>query len=197
MSCFGLTYFSLNYAFNSTEHNWQPKIKVSHSIHLHLFFQLIFFIEIGESALALFQFSCESIVKNFSNKFGIRVPVSILNEEFHHPFIAPYIFFFRFCFNQSSLQLVKKKMPETSQDVFESLHPMKQSVSIDELRLRSNSIGKTKLRSTLSVDDPVAIESNFLWPTGKRLSRVSVSDFDSCITAPDSVYGYKRESSHR
>lgn len=118
LSCFGLTYFSLNYAFNSTEHNWQPKIKVSHSIHLHLFFQLIFFIEIGESALALFQFSCESIVKNFSNKFGIRVPVSILNEEFHHPFIAPYIFFFRFCFNQSSLQLVKKKKCQKHRKTF-------------------------------------------------------------------------------
>lgn len=88
-------------------------------------------------------------------------------------------------------------MPETSQDVFEALHPIKQSVSIDELRLRSNSLGKGKLRSTLSDVDRVAIESNFLWPTGKRQSRVSVSDFDSCITAPDSIYGYKRESSHR
>lgn len=91
-------------------------------------------------------------------------------------------------------------MPETSQDAYESLHPRKQPVSVQELRLRSNSIGANKLHPTIHIDDSVAIESNFLWPLDnrkKRESRVSVSDMDSCITAPDVIYGYKRESSHR
>lgn len=92
-------------------------------------------------------------------------------------------------------------MPETSQDQYEALHPRKQPVSVEELRKRSNSLGKNKLAPTITVEDPVAIESNFLWPTAdtrrKRESRVSISDYDSCITAPDLIKGYKRESSHR
>lgn len=90
-------------------------------------------------------------------------------------------------------------MPETSQDAYESLYPKKQSVSVEELRLRSNSIGKHKSHPVIRVDDPV-VESNFFWPTDTRRpreSRVSVSELDSCITAPEVIYGYKRESSHR
>lgn len=92
-------------------------------------------------------------------------------------------------------------MPETSQDHYEALHPGKQPVSVEELRKRSNSLVQNKLTPTITVADPVAIESNFLWPTAeprrKRESRVSISDYDSCITAPDLIKGYKRESSHR
>lgn len=92
-------------------------------------------------------------------------------------------------------------MPETSQDAYETLHPRKQPVSVEQLRMHLNSIGNNQqLRSTNTVDDSVAIESNFLWPTAKqkpRESRVSVSDLDSCITAPELLHGYKRESSHR
>lgn len=91
-------------------------------------------------------------------------------------------------------------MPETSQDAYESNHPRKQSVSVQELRMRSNSIGANKMPPTINIGDSVAIESNFLWPSEnrkKRESRVSISDYDSCITAPEVIHGYKRESSHR
>lgn len=82
-------------------------------------------------------------------------------------------------------------MPETTQDAIESND---QLMNIEEWRKRSNSMGRQI--------NPVTYESNFLWPfdssaRGKRESRVSVSEFDSCITAPDSIHGYKRESSHR
>lgn len=82
-------------------------------------------------------------------------------------------------------------MPETSQDAFEALFPGQQSVSVDELRKRSNPL--------------VGAESNF-WPQnslgigqrGARESRVSVGEADSCYTAPEPhITGYKRESSHR
>lgn len=95
---------------------------------------------------------------------------------------------------------IHSKMPETSQDAYELLHPKKHPISVAELRTRSNSIGNRKLSSSNAIDDPVAIESNFLWPPGKRKpreSRVSISDFDSVITAPEMIYGYKREISHR
>lgn len=91
-------------------------------------------------------------------------------------------------------------MPETSQDAYESLHPGKQPVSAAELRIRSNSIGKNKQHPATSVDGADTIDPNLLWPTDRRRpreSRVSVSELDSCITAPEMNYGYKRESSHR
>lgn len=95
-------------------------------------------------------------------------------------------------------------MPQTSQDAFETLNPGKQPISAAELRKRLNSDSKKK-SPFLQADNLIAAESNF-WPSptmdkvnGKndpRLSRISIGDFDSCITAPE-PYGYKRESSHR
>lgn len=101
-------------------------------------------------------------------------------------------------------------MPETSQDAFEKLFPVKQPVSSEELRNRSNSMNKGKPQ--IRVDNTlVAAESNF-WPRTSsiatdfiggqrepRESRVSVSDFDSCITGSNEsqYHGYKRESRHR
>lgn len=66
-----------------------------------------------------------------------------------------------------------KIMPETSQDAFETLFPVKQPITAEELRVRSNSM--TKKREPLNqkqpleirVDNPlVAAESNFFnfWP---------------------------------
>lgn len=92
-------------------------------------------------------------------------------------------------------------MPETSQDAFEALYPTKQALSVEQLRIRSNSI-KKQHPPALQIDGLIAAESNF-WPTGspsngkpRREQKVSVTDFDSCITAPE-IHGYKRESSHR
>lgn len=90
-------------------------------------------------------------------------------------------------------------MPETGQDAFESLFPAKQSVSVDELRKRSNSLNKNNNKPAMV--DMVAAESNF-WPQpsikrGPRESRTSVGEVDSCYTAPEPYMGYKRESSHR
>lgn len=96
-------------------------------------------------------------------------------------------------------------MPETSQDAFEVLNPTNQAVSVEELRARSNSINRQPIPA-IKVDNLIAAESNF-WPSSsadinnernsKRESRISVSEVDSCYTAPESNYGYKRESSHR
>lgn len=100
-------------------------------------------------------------------------------------------------------------MPETSQDAFEKMFPAKQPISPEELRNRSNSMNKGQ--PMIRIDNTlVAAESNF-WPPaamnapnynigrGPREARVSVGDFDSCITgSTDSQYhGYKRESRHR
>lgn len=101
------------------------------------------------------------------------------------------------------------KMPETSQDAFETLFPAKQPMSREELRNRSNSMNKG--HPTIRVDNRlVAAESNFWPPTamnapnynigrGPREARVSVGEFDSLITgSTDAQYhGYKRKSSHR
>lgn len=115
------------------------------------------------------------------------------------------------------------KMPETSQDAFETLFPPKQPISAQELRERSNSLTKkqrqaNKMPLEIRVDNPlVAAESNF-WPPmpadtsslsvaaavaagatsnrGGREARISVGELDSCYTAPEPM-GYKRESSHR
>lgn len=94
-------------------------------------------------------------------------------------------------------------MPERSQDAFETLNPTNQSISVEELRARTNSINKKPLPSINHF--LVAAESNF-WPSPstsasnrnrKESRKVSCSDFDSCITAPETNYGYKREISHR
>lgn len=93
-------------------------------------------------------------------------------------------------------------MPETSQDAFEMLHPKQQPISVEELRQRSNSVNKQNPLN-IKIDGLIAAESNF-WPMlsntngngRRREAKVSVSDFDSCITAPE-IHGYKRESSHR
>lgn len=96
-------------------------------------------------------------------------------------------------------------MPETSQDAFEALNPTKQRFSVEEIRARSNSINRQTVPA-LKVDNLIAAESNF-WPSSSmdsinkrrtnRESRISVSEFDSCYTTPETNYGYKRESSHR
>lgn len=100
-------------------------------------------------------------------------------------------------------------MPETSQDAFETKFPgnVKQPVTPEELRNRSNSLNK---KSTLLDNTLIAAESNF-WPLstntlglprgsrGQREPKISVGDvdgIDSCYTVPE-PYGYKRESSHR
>lgn len=97
-------------------------------------------------------------------------------------------------------------MPETSQDAFEAMHPKQQAISIEEIRARSNSINRQRIPA-IQVDNLIAAESNF-WPSHaidtngnrpqtKRESRISTSEVDSCYTVPDTLYGYKRESSHR
>lgn len=97
-------------------------------------------------------------------------------------------------------------MPQTSQDAFETLFPGKQPVSVNDLRIRSNSLTKNNKQLRISLDNTlVAAESNF-WPPpadgsrpGQRIPReprVSVGDFDSCYSAPE-VHGYKRAISHR
>lgn len=117
-----------------------------------------------------------------------------------------------------------EKMPETSQDAFETRFPAKQPVTAQELRERSNSLSKKRQLNKnpleIRVDNPlVAAESNF-WPpnptdaasltlaaaaaavggraakSGGREARISVGELDSCITIPEPV-GYKREISHR
>lgn len=102
------------------------------------------------------------------------------------------------------------KMPETSQDAFETLFPPKQPITAQELR--KNSLAKKQANNgaaapEIRVDNPlVAAESNF-WPQilsdsglsvqrGGRESRISVGELDSCYTIPEPI-GYKRESSHR
>lgn len=118
-------------------------------------------------------------------------------------------------------------MPETSQDAFETMFPAKQPVTAQELRERSNSLSKKRQLNKnpleIRVDNPlVAAESNF-WPpnptdaasltvaaaaaaaavggraakSGGREARISVGELDSCITIPEPIPGYKRESSHR
>lgn len=88
-------------------------------------------------------------------------------------------------------------MPETSQDAFETLYPCKSPFSIEELRLLSNSLDQ---KSTGFESDKLSADSLIIpaMETRKpRVSRVSVTDLDSCITVPEKIYGYKRESSHR
>lgn len=87
-------------------------------------------------------------------------------------------------------------MPETSQDAFEALYPLKQPISAEELRLRPSSMNKNFINfeaDALSADSWVPS----LKARPPRVSRVSATDLDSCITVPDNIYSYKRESSHR
>lgn len=87
-------------------------------------------------------------------------------------------------------------MPETAQDAFETLHPARAPITADELRLqRSGSFGA----SSQSTNDPDITQQQSLNVDKRhpRKSRISFTDLDSCIGGPDTIYGYKRESSHR
>lgn len=92
-------------------------------------------------------------------------------------------------------------MPETSQDVFESLYPAKVPITPDELRKRSNSVNNKNLMiPTNPFDSSIGAESNF-WPSdvgkvnGKREHKL-ICDVEQLSIAPE-PYGYKREISHR
>lgn len=94
-------------------------------------------------------------------------------------------------------------MPETSQDAFETLHPGPIPITANELRQRSNSTASatTALTTTTAATrynpDSILMDNLNIDKRQPRKSRISFSDIDSCIGGPDTIYGYKRESSHR
>lgn len=78
------------------------------------------------------------------------------------------------------------KMPELSQDVFELANPGTPPATPEELRLRANSNSSSS--------------GNFLMPPPEnRKKKVSDAELDSFwhIDYAESLYGHKRESSHR
>lgn len=80
-------------------------------------------------------------------------------------------------------------MPETAQDIFETLNPGLAPITAEILRItRSNSTG-----SRYNADD----ENPNVEKRPARVSHLSFTDLDSCIGGPDHIYGYKRRSSHR
>lgn len=93
LSCFGLTCFSLNYAFNSNEHNWQPKTKFPTRFACIYFSSNLFFVfwnRWNHWDFVRRSWAASIFGVNWSSNFSdVRVAVSFLNEKFHHPSLVP------------------------------------------------------------------------------------------------------------